>query len=115
ARAPGPKAQCNPPHPARPPPRGARSPHASAAAPVCNPSRAALMSGLLPSTSGVYDNSTDWRPLIPENLPLTTQFRKGGYWVAGAGKIYHDSYRRDSEWDAYLHRDGGDPQPKGKD
>jgi arylsulfatase A-like enzyme len=95
--------------------RGVRFTHSYCAAPVCNPSRAALMSGLLPSTSGVYDNSTDWRQLIPENLPLTTQFRKGGYWVAGAGKIYHDSYRRDSEWDAYLHRDGGDPQPKGKD
>src|SRR4051794_14246406 len=35
--------------------------HAYCAAPVCNPSRAALMSGLLPSTSGVYENQTDWR------------------------------------------------------
>ena len=44
--------------------RGVTFTHAYAAAPVCNPSRAALMSGLLPSTSGVYDNSTDWRPHI---------------------------------------------------
>src|SRR5437870_12612340 len=56
--------------------RGVRFTHAYCAAPVCNPSRTALMSGLLPSTSAVYDNSTDWRNLVPENLPLTTHFRK---------------------------------------
>src|SRR5581483_7712983 len=56
--------------------RGLRFTHAYCAAPVCNPSRAALMSGLLPSTSAVYDNATDWRKFIPENLPLTTHFRK---------------------------------------
>src|SRR5258707_115666 len=55
--------------------RGVRFTHAYCAAPVCNPSRAALMSGLLPSTSGVYDNSTDWRKFISEKLPLTTHFR----------------------------------------
>jgi arylsulfatase A-like enzyme len=93
--------------------RGVRFTHAYCAAPVCNPSRAALMSGLLPSTSGVYDNLTDWRPLIPQNLPLTTQFRNQGYYVAGAGKIYHDNYKRPSEWDAYLQREGGDPRPTG--
>jgi arylsulfatase A-like enzyme len=95
--------------------RGVRFTHAYCAAPVCNPSRAALMSGLLPSTSGVYDNSTDWRQFITEDLPLTTHFRKHGYWVSGAGKLYHDAYRRDSEWDAYLKREGGDPKPKGPD
>jgi arylsulfatase A-like enzyme len=95
--------------------RGLRFTHAYAAAPVCNPSRAALMSGLLPSTSGVYDNGTDWRKLIPPELPLTTSFRKAGYWVGGAGKVYHEAYRRDSEWDDYLQKEGGDPKPKGDD
>ena len=69
------------------------------AAPVCNPSRAALMSGLRPSTSGVYENGNDWRTVMPEELMLTTQFRKAGYDVRGSGKIYHESYKRPSEWD----------------
>src|SRR5947209_17037729 len=56
--------------------RGVRFTHSYCAAPVCNPSRAALMSGLLPSTSGVYDNSTDWRKFIPEHQPLTPHLRK---------------------------------------
>ncbi|HSJ04732.1 MAG TPA: sulfatase-like hydrolase/transferase, partial [Verrucomicrobium sp.] len=29
--------------------------------PSCNPSRAALMTGMRPSTTGVYDNDDDWR------------------------------------------------------
>src|SRR5512137_3074010 len=51
------------------------------AAPVCNPSRAALMSGMRPSTTGVYDNNNDWRLAIPMDKPLTTAFRNGGYFV----------------------------------
>jgi arylsulfatase A-like enzyme len=93
--------------------RGVHFTRSYCAAPLCNPSRAALMSGLLPSTSGVYDNNTDWRPLLSEPLMLTTQFRKNGYFVAGAGKIYHERFRRRSEWDAYLDDEGADPKPAG--
>src|SRR5947207_10849803 len=55
--------------------RGVYFTHAYCAAPVCNPSRAALMSGLRPWTSGVYENNNDWRTVIPMDLPLTTTFR----------------------------------------
>ena len=74
------------------------------ASPSCNPSRAALMSGLRPSTSGVYDNGIDFRPLIAPELALPHLFRQAGYFVHGAGKIYHESYRRPSEWEHYLER-----------
>lgn len=77
------------------------------AAPVCNPSRAALMSGMRPSTTGVYDNNNDWRLAIPQDKTLTTAFRNAGYFVCGAGKIYHESYKRREEWDDYLDNEGG--------
>lgn len=93
--------------------RGVWFSRAYCAAPVCNPSRAALMSGLRPYTTGVYENQNDWRTVIPEELPLTTAFRKAGYYVCGAGKIYHESFRRPSEWDDYLRNEGGSPQPPG--
>ncbi len=94
--------------------RGVRFTHAYAAVSVCNPSRAAVLSGMRPSTTGVYDNTIDWRPLIPEPKMLTAQFRNAGYWVGGAGKVHHP-YLRESDWDEFVKsKDGfqrapGDP------
>jgi arylsulfatase A-like enzyme len=93
--------------------RGLRFTRSYCAAPVCNPSRAALMSGLRPFSTGVYENNNDWRTVVPEDLSLTTTFRKAGYTVIGAGKIYHGGFPRRSEWDDYLEREGSDPVPKG--
>ncbi len=76
------------------------------AAPVCNPSRIAIMSGLRPGATGVYDNHHDWRTVITETPNLGSTFRAAGYRVTGAGKIYHGRYERESEWDDYLHSIG---------
>jgi len=83
------------------------------AAPVCNPSRAALMSGLRPTDSGVYHNGNDWRTVMSRDLMLTSTFRKAGYEVLGSGKIYHESYARRDEWDDYLNKVAPDPKPAG--
>lgn len=88
--------------------RGVTFTHAYCASPVCNPSRTALMSGQRSSTTGVYSNGIDWRPLV--HLPtLNEHFRNNGYYVCGAGKIYHGSYPRDKDWDDYQHERTTDP------
>jgi arylsulfatase A-like enzyme len=93
--------------------RGVAFTHSYCAAPACNPSRAALLSGLRPSTTGVYGNDDDWRQAIPKELTLPTTFRKAGYYVAGAGKIYHEAFARREEWDDYLQQEGKDPKLHG--
>lgn len=83
--------------------------NAYCAAPVCCPSRAALMSGLRPSTSGVYDNDDDWRKAIPKEITLPSFFKKNGYAVLGGGKIYHVEYDREEEYDYYFHSPTNNP------
>src|ERR1041385_6916787 len=48
--------------------------YADCAAPLCNPSRAALMSGLRPSSTGCYQNGQNWKKFIPEGRGLTSTF-----------------------------------------
>jgi arylsulfatase A-like enzyme len=76
-------------------------------APACNPSRASLMSGQRPSTTGCYTNAQDWRPGISEDKLLNTQFFNAGYRVYGAGKIYHGAFDRGGEWTDYFRGGGG--------
>jgi arylsulfatase A-like enzyme len=82
---------------------------AHCAAPICCPSRAALLSGKRPSSTGVYGNSNDWRTVIPEQETMPTFFRTKGYEVLGGGKIYHGGFDRDTEFDFYYRggKDGG--------
>ena len=57
--------------------------------PACNPSRAATLTGLRPTTSGVYGNKSDWRGAMPNRKTIMQRFHISGYEVKGAGKIFH--------------------------
>ena len=71
-------------------------------APACNPSRASLMSGLRPNSTGCYLNEQNWRPGISEDKLLNSHFVKAGYRVFGAGKIYHGAADRGGDWTEYF-------------
>src|SRR5262249_45527757 len=95
--------------------RGVYFTHSYCAAPVCNPSRTALMSGLRPGSTGAYENNADWRTTPAAKVTHLTQvFRANGYYVAGAGKIYHGGYPApEGYWDEFV-VGGDDEAPKGK-
>jgi len=69
--------------------RGMLFTRAFCASPACNPSRAATLTGLRPSTSGVYGNKSHWRRAMPLRRTLMQCFQHAGYVVKGAGKIFH--------------------------
>lgn len=81
---------------------GMRFTRSYCAAPVCNPSRAAMFSGRRPGALGVYGNSQDWRTVVPKEETLITTFRRAGYELLAAGKIYHGGFDRRDEYDDYA-------------
>ncbi|MCF0062312.1 sulfatase [Dyadobacter chenwenxiniae] len=72
------------------------------AAPACNPSRASLLTGVRPSTSGVYHNNQPWRPVLKDAVTLPQYFTANGYDVKGAGKIFHNAFNDDASWPVYF-------------
>ena len=80
---------------------------------LCNPSRTAMMTGLLPSTSGIYQNLPDWRiqETFQDIRTIPGHFQDAGYTTVGAGKLFHGStfsawayfgYNDTTAWDAYY-------------
>jgi arylsulfatase A-like enzyme len=71
-------------------------------APACNPSRAAILTGKRPSTSGVYHNNQPWRPAMPDAVTLPAYLLQHGYLVLGGGKIFHGGYPDTKAWTEYY-------------
>ena len=90
--------------------------HAYVASSVCLPSRSAALTGVRPTTSGIYRTSIDWWNIVGggagsnRNPNLIEYFQNEGYETIGTGKIFHESpYGPGSEtWTRFE-----DPRDKG--
>lgn len=99
--------------------RGTVFTNAHCQSPLCNPSRTSVMTGLRPTTTGIY-GLAPWFRSLPEFQEWTTlpqHFAQHGYYTVTTGKTYHDAYRKDTqdipeftEWG--YHGSGGNPRPE---
>lgn len=69
--------------------RGTLFTNAHCAAPLCNPSRTAVFTGLNPTSSGIYNNRQWWRPALADVETIPEVLRSHGYRAVGAGKVFH--------------------------
>ena len=83
------------------------------AAPVCSPSRTAMLSGVRPWQSGLYDNGVDIgkSEALETATPLPQIFKDSGYSVWSYGKISHGWDFREACDEFVPHK--RDPNPPG--
>jgi arylsulfatase A-like enzyme len=98
--------------------RGVLFNNAHCQSPVCNPSRASMMTSLYPETTGIYFLNPDLKvsPAARKNTLLLNRFEAEGYHVTGAGKLFHNGGNQNS---SYVPNYGGGfggfgPMPKKK-
>ena len=62
--------------------------------PLCNPSRTSLMTGLRPTTTGVYGLAPWFRTIdrFKDHTTLPQYLEQHGYKTYSTGKIYHGGY-----------------------
>jgi iduronate 2-sulfatase len=74
--------------------------------PLCNPSRASLLTGRNPTRTSVLGNRTDFRTAHPDWTTLPQLFSQNGYVTVRAGKIYHGGIDDAKSWNATSDRGG---------
>ena len=79
--------------------------------PLCNPSRASLLTGRTPASTGVLGNRSDFRQAHPDWTTLPQLFKNNGYVTVRAGKIYHGGIDDAQSWSTTS--DAGGPTDDG--
>lgn len=57
--------------------------------PLCNPSRASLLTGRRPDTTHVYNQSFSFRTVAGDMVTLPQFLKEHGYYSVGMGKVFH--------------------------
>lgn len=72
--------------------RGTLFLNAHVQSPLCNPSRASLLTGLRPSSTGIYGLAPGIRDVAAtrDAITLPQYFARHGYFTATFGKVFHD-------------------------
>lgn len=65
---------------------------------VCSPSRTAILTGLRPDVTKVWDLETHFRDAQPQCITLPQHFRANGYHTVGLGKIEHHGFEDGRSW-----------------
>lgn len=98
--------------------------NAYTAAPACNPSRSAILTGVKPTTTGLYENRDSFQKseAAMASVLLPEHFIKNGYRTMWSGKLFHTGppnvsrpgeARMNAMWDDKRGSDGGyGPFPK---
>lgn len=75
--------------------------------PVCNPSRASVLTGLRPSSTGVLHNSDDFLETVPDAVTLPHHFKIHGYHTRSVGKVAHGSpaWNDEHSWSVPIWRE----------
>lgn len=74
---------------------------------VCGPSRASIMTGMRPDTTGAYDFDSDFRLTMPWAITLPMKLSENGYRSEAIGKIYHGTVNDSLSWDSPHSAGGG--------
>jgi uncharacterized sulfatase len=69
--------------------RGVRFNHAYCNYAVCGPSRGSFLTGLLPETIGILNNTTPLQDVLGDRITLPALFKQNGYYTMSLGKIFH--------------------------
>ncbi len=72
--------------------------HAYCQQAVCSPSRTAMLTGLRPDVTRVWDLETHFRAAQPDCITLPQYFKSNGYHCAALSKVYHKGLEDGRSW-----------------